>query len=332
MRNLVLDHGVNSNVFQRNYLSRMIRYDTQAAYLGRTSRTDLIVASHRMSRDIDPRRPRGPSIQDRQDLRQHPSIQKLQQEQEAIRQMIKTKYGRITDAKGQAIHDRYIQARRDIQRLHKKQLRALKADKQARYDKEAPLLDLRAQLAATDASPLSPVTVAENPVSFVFEERSRLAESFFGPQANCNLGAPSKQRASIVADLTALCGRQERRPRQSGQQGQKCKTPARPSDNISDGDIKSEGVPPPPKEYPIRCHPHQCLYCISDVALPDCERRHIFGSTYSLQRHFDRFHEFKPGQSCPFPDRFCGFWKFNDIWVFKNHVATIHGIKMSEKS
>ena len=31
VRNLVLDHAT-SMIFQRNYLSRMIRYDTQAAY------------------------------------------------------------------------------------------------------------------------------------------------------------------------------------------------------------------------------------------------------------------------------------------------------------
>ncbi|KAL8706329.1 MAG: hypothetical protein Q9201_000612 [Fulgogasparrea decipioides] len=57
VRNLVLDHA-NSTIFQRNYLSRMIRYDTQAAYRGTASRGDLIVTSHRISRMTDPRRPR----------------------------------------------------------------------------------------------------------------------------------------------------------------------------------------------------------------------------------------------------------------------------------
>ncbi len=69
VRNLVLDHA-SSMIFQRNYLSRMIRYDTQAAYRGTASRGDLIVASHRMSRMIDPCRPRGPSPQQLQHLRQ----------------------------------------------------------------------------------------------------------------------------------------------------------------------------------------------------------------------------------------------------------------------
>ena len=39
-RNMVLDHG-NTNVFERNYLSRMIRCDTQAAYRGTASQKDL---------------------------------------------------------------------------------------------------------------------------------------------------------------------------------------------------------------------------------------------------------------------------------------------------
>ena len=43
-------------IFQRNYPSRMIRYDTHDAYFGGTaSQGKLIVASHRMSRMIDPR-------------------------------------------------------------------------------------------------------------------------------------------------------------------------------------------------------------------------------------------------------------------------------------
>lgn len=73
VRNLVLDHA-SSMIFQRNYLSRMIRYDTQAAYRGTASRGNLIVTSHRMSRMIDPRRPRGPSLLQLQHLRQDAGI------------------------------------------------------------------------------------------------------------------------------------------------------------------------------------------------------------------------------------------------------------------
>ena len=43
MRNLVLNH-VNLMIFQRNYFSRMIHYDSQAIYRDIASRKDLIIA------------------------------------------------------------------------------------------------------------------------------------------------------------------------------------------------------------------------------------------------------------------------------------------------
>ena len=73
VRNLVLDH-VTSMIFQQNYLSCMIRYDTQAAYRGTASRGFLIIASHRMSRMIDSRRSRRSSSQQLAHLRQDAGI------------------------------------------------------------------------------------------------------------------------------------------------------------------------------------------------------------------------------------------------------------------
>ena len=78
VRNLMLDHAT-SIIFQRNYLSRMIRYDTQATYRDTASRESLIIASHRMSRMIDPRRPRKPSPEQLAHLRQNAGIQKLRE-------------------------------------------------------------------------------------------------------------------------------------------------------------------------------------------------------------------------------------------------------------
>jgi len=126
VRNLVLDHA-SSMIFQRNYLSRMIRYDTQAAYRGTASRGDLIVASHRMSRMIDPRRPRGPSLQQLQHLRQDAGIQDLREHQQDLYGQIRNKSNFIYRAEGQPIDDEYQQVKRDIDRMFKEKRRALKA-------------------------------------------------------------------------------------------------------------------------------------------------------------------------------------------------------------
>ena len=71
-----MDHA-NSAIFQRNYLSRMIRYDTQAAYRGTAPRAGLIRAAHRMSRLVDPRRPKGPTDEQRQNLRREAETEEL---------------------------------------------------------------------------------------------------------------------------------------------------------------------------------------------------------------------------------------------------------------
>jgi len=113
VRNLVLDHA-SSMIFQRNYLSRMIRHDTQAAYRGTASRGDLIVASRRISRMIDPRRPRKPSEQQLQELRQDVRVQELRRHQQDLFQQICDKFNYIDRAKGQPIHDEYEQIKRVV--------------------------------------------------------------------------------------------------------------------------------------------------------------------------------------------------------------------------
>lgn len=94
-------------IFQRNYLSRMIRYDTQAAYRGTVSRGGLIVASHRMSRMIDPRRPRGPSRQQLRHLRQDAGIQELRGRQQQLYDQIRHQFRFIYRAEGRPIYDEY---------------------------------------------------------------------------------------------------------------------------------------------------------------------------------------------------------------------------------
>ena len=81
VRNLVLDH-VTSMIFQRNYLSRMIRYDTQATYRGTASRGVLIVTSYRMSHVIDSHQPRKLSFEQLAYLWQDVGIQKLNENQQ----------------------------------------------------------------------------------------------------------------------------------------------------------------------------------------------------------------------------------------------------------
>ncbi len=83
--------------------------------------------------------------------------------------------------------------------------------------------------------------------------------------------------------------------------------------------------------FPVRCKPYQCLYCLGDTDLPLEERLHNLGSKYSLQRHFDRRHPFRPREPCPFPHPECAAVTLDSVMHFKNHAATVHGVYMSDK-
>ncbi len=199
---------------------------------------DLIVASHRMSRMIDPRRPRGPSLQQLQDLRRDASIRELREQQQILYDQIRKKFNFIYRAEGQPIYVEYQQVKRDIDHLLKEKGRALKAQLQADYDAAAPMQDMLAQTTVNDAV-LSPVQHPPAPVKYAFEERARIARAFFDPPSSTKYDGNLDWQVSIIDDFVSLCNRQERRPRKPRRTwGDDTATIS--SDDTSDIDVKSE--------------------------------------------------------------------------------------------
>lgn len=54
-------------------------------------------------------------------------------------------------------------------------------------------------------------------------------------------------------------------------------------------------------------------------------------SKYSLQRHFDRRHPFRPRESYSFPQSECAAVTLDSVMHFKNHAVIIHEIYMSDR-
>ena len=79
----------SSVIFQRNYLSRIIRYDTQVAYEDTAPRTELIQAVNRISRRIDPRRLKELIEAQSASIRQKKEIQKLRGRRDELFQRIR---------------------------------------------------------------------------------------------------------------------------------------------------------------------------------------------------------------------------------------------------
>ena len=282
---------------------------------------------------MDPRRPRKLSARQLQELRQDARIQELRGRQRDLFERIRKQFNYIYRAKGQPIHDEYEQIKRDIDRALKGKMRALKSQLQANYDADAPMQDMLAQMAVGEALP-SPVKPPPAPAEYAFEERARIAQALVDPPSSPPCEGALERQIAIVDDLVSLCARQERRPRHRRQTREGNISTGSSDDEISDVDIKlerSDSTAPSEGQSGLRCHPFRCLCCLGDAALPSCERNKVFGSKYSLERHFNRHHRFQPGRSCPLPiDEECTR-PLDDLMLFKNHAKRFHGIEMSDR-
>ena len=328
-----MDH-TNSAIFQRNYLSRMIRYNTQAAYWGTMPYMDLIRAANWMGQLINLRRPKGLTDKQKESLLQEAEIKELCYRQDQLHNSIWSEFKFLYWAEGEPIYNEYQKAKREVERVIKVQERALKKQIQAEYDAMAPVNDIHAQLEGTTESVCGKFPITE-PIQYAFVERSHITKAFFNLLLTLSTDGNLDWRVSVIDDLVSLCALQEGhfRKARSKQRTQAINDYSDDcdSDNTSDF-VKSGSESYLPQVFPQRCKPYQCLYCISNRTLPSEERFHNLSSKFSLQRHFDRCHTFRPGQPCPFPHPECASLVLNSLMHFKNHAAKVHGIYMSEKA
>ena len=214
VRNLVMDH-INSAILKRNYLSWMIQYDVQAAYLGNTPQTDLIWAVSRMSRWMDPWRPKKLIGKQKEAIKREKEFQYLHECRKRLHDEIRSEYGLIHRAKGQEVYDDYVADNRAICSSIQAWEWAVLKQVQDDYDATAPSRDIADQLngSAEFSKHVSPIA---STMKHGFCERSQKAEAFF-----CNKSAfESKdgqiRRLKVINDMISPCAPRERRvPRTS---------------------------------------------------------------------------------------------------------------------
>lgn len=197
-----------STIFYRNYLSRMIRCDTQAICRGTRPRTQLIHSANRMSRPIDPRRPKDLTGEQRARIRQEAEIQKLYGRRNELSRRIRDGFKLIYRAKGQPIYKYYEEAQRAVDRKVKEREKEVKMEIQREHDATAPVQDILAQLEGNHESVNSVLPILR-PIRYAFEERARIAKAFFDPPSTTTNEASLEWRISIAEDMVSLCSRQE---------------------------------------------------------------------------------------------------------------------------
>lgn len=84
--------------------------------------------------------------------------------------------------------------------------------------------------------------------------------------------------------------------------------------------------------FPLKCKPHQCLFCVGDSALAHQERFSDFKTNFSLQRLVEGCRSKSIGAdeeiACPHSYSLGAEVVLHGIKHFKNHAATVHDIFM----
>ncbi len=201
------------------------------------------------------------------------------------------------------------------------------------YDAVAPVQDMRAQLEG-DVELLSPIICTSGRVRYAFMKRSRIAKAFFDPPSTHTAKGDMDWRVSIVDNMMSLYIRHKRIFRKARRMRRiqmrendfddKAERPLNAVKSESDSDSSISHL------FPIRYKPYQCLYCLDNTGLPLKKRLHNLDSKYSLQRHFDRRHPFRPHEPCPFPYPEYAAVTLDSVMHFKNYAAIIHAIYMSD--
>ena len=181
---------------------------------------------------------------------------------------------------------------------------------------------------------LNPIHYTSGRVRYAFVKRSRIAKTFFNPPSTRGAEGDIDYRVSIIDDIISLYIRQKgvfrkaRRIRRTQARESDLDDVERPLNAIKSESESNSSIS---HLFPLRCKSYQYLYCLDDIDLSLKKRLHNLDSKYSLQRHFDRRHPFRPREPCSFPHLECATVTLDTMMHFKNHGATVHEVYMSDK-
>jgi hypothetical protein len=326
VRNLVLDHETGSEIFERNYLSRIIRYFTQDQFWGRSSDHDSARTASQIGLFRDPDRPRKLSAEQRQQVRQDPEVQDLADIRSRICAQIKDAFGVIEMAKGEPIYNDYQAVKASLAATIRTKERALLKRIQEEYDLNAPVLAIQQQLNGEqpdddddDDKENAPAQTA--PIRIA--ERRYIAECAVRDPSVLHDQKGYAFHVEFSVALIALCKRRDRRP-------VKTRCPPEPVSvkTVLNPPQLSEIKPIVKHDTPLECQGWQCLFCLASTGLPLEERERRYKRKYTLQKHVDRcrLQYYGPDDPIPCPDgKACPGLILKGKDDLKVHFLKVHG-------
>jgi hypothetical protein len=217
----------------------------------------------------------------------------------ALRDEIRALYGTLKKAK-HADPDRYREhetAVKELARVRAVHRRERKAEFRQDYFETMPVAEIDKQidhlLGESPDIHSTEVTEEWNPPipEYPFVERARIADAFFGPDAESTDGEKTlTRRIQVVSDLAALCKMRQQYRRGKPFNWNKVDETTHDIITRDNEDTKTiKPLPPSPSASP-RPFSDQCPFCFFEDSLPQADRMRRYARIDSLRRHVLRTH------------------------------------------
>lgn len=306
----------SSAIFERNYLSRIIRYSTQDAFWHREPSHESAKAASRIGRLRDRNRPKKLTEEQSAQVREAPAILELLASRDRLRMDILGQFGALKMAEGEPIYDDYQALGRAINSTVRTQERALLRHIQEEYDITAPVVNIQRQIQGDLSDCKEPILAEEAMIKI--PERRRIAEAAVSDPARFTGEKSLLRHIKCCRNMIALCKKRESRAAKT------TSPPALPF--MEPPEPTPRKRPELRRSSPLKCRGFQCLFCMTSN-LPSEDRQQRFKSKFSLQRHADRcrLNQFLEGDRIPCPDDLgCSGVVLKGKMHFKNHAARVH--------
>ncbi|KAI3097945.1 hypothetical protein CBS147333_9183 [Penicillium roqueforti] len=284
-------------VFERHYQSQFIARDLQHVVLLRPPQEGLLRVAGSMLRKRDPLAPSKLTDTHKRAICRHPGMLELKREKRELMAEMRSLAGTVKNAEKSFPHlyQRHKVVDREMTKLRKTLATNTRETARKDYFRNAPVLEVDRQIKQLLGGPDAKSCDADSSddedwelptPTYVFPERARLVENFYGPEAeNYDEDKLLARRIQVTKDMVALLSLCEPSRRGNRVDWKFDDENDDPSDQPED--------PSPPEEDNMKCPTDVCIICYS-ISRRSASNPppHRFPSKRpdSLRRHLIDFH------------------------------------------
>ena len=323
MRDQLFDHRLGAAGY---YLNQDVEVDTRALFLGRPSDETVQHMARHVGLTADPNAPIELSEDQKNALRRHPKVVRLQQKAQQLAAKLRAQgYRPIKTAEGTPLYNEQRKAQKQLDSL-KVRLRNKTKDKaRQKWFRNADTIAFDAQFLEARPTPDRSPDKAKPSRKYSIPERAEVLQWIDQAPANATEQEQLSRRIKGIEAMARLCRRQETRR----------EVELASPENSDDPELSCGSLEPEVKreaaEFPLVCMPRQCIFCLGDPRKTYDARTFQYTRTNKMldevEKHLSRFGPHDP-VACPHPICQTTGLILPNIKTFKNHVKTVHEIDL----